>query len=85
MPHILKNEGYPDVMAFMKTYRQMEDVVERYEREVWEYNLRLKQKEKPPKNRPKRKVSESSSDSFRQRANSRRETKRHLTEKGNFD
>lgn len=55
MPHILKNEGYPDVMAFMKTYRQIEDVVERYEREVWEYNLRLKQKEKPAEKPPEKK------------------------------
>ena len=28
------------------TYREIESVVERYEREVWEYNLKLKQKEK---------------------------------------
>ena len=32
----------------METYREMESVVERYEREVWEYNLKLKEKEKPP-------------------------------------
>ena len=34
MPHILKGEGYLDVMAFMKNYRQMESVVEQYNREV---------------------------------------------------
>lgn len=32
-------------MAFMKTYRQMETVVEKYEREVWEYEQKLKQKQ----------------------------------------
>jgi hypothetical protein len=35
----------PDVSAFMKTYREMESVMERYEHEVWEQNLKLKQKE----------------------------------------
>lgn len=44
LPDILKADGYPDVQAFMATYRKMEEVVERYEREVWEYNLKLKQK-----------------------------------------
>ena len=39
--------AYPDVMAFMKTYREMESVVARYEREVWEYEQKLKQKEQP--------------------------------------
>lgn len=32
----------------------MEGVVERYEREVWEYNLKLKQKEKPAKKPPEK-------------------------------
>ena len=55
MPHILKGEGYPDVMAFMKTYRQMESVVEQYNREVREYEQKLKQKEKPAVRPPERK------------------------------
>ena len=54
LPDILKEDGYPDVQAFMATYREMESVVERYEREVWEYNLKLKQKEKPAKKPPER-------------------------------
>ena len=33
---------------------RLEDVVERYEREVWEYNLKLKQKEKPAKKPPEK-------------------------------
>ena len=55
MPDVLKDEGYPDVMAFMKTYREMENVVARYEREVWEYEQKLKQKEQPAERPPERK------------------------------
>ena len=54
LPDVLKEDGYPDVQAFMATYREMEGVVERYEREVWEYNLKLKQKEKPAKKPPEK-------------------------------
>ncbi|MFR7590073.1 MAG: MobA/MobL family protein [Longibaculum sp.] len=54
LPDILKEDGYPDVQAFMATYREMEGVVERYEREVWEYNLKLKQKENPAKKPPEK-------------------------------
>ncbi len=54
LPDILKEYGYPDVQAFMATYREMEGVVECYEREVWEYNLKLKQKEKPTKKPPEK-------------------------------
>ena len=52
LPDILKEDGYPDVQGFMATYREMESVVERYEHEAWEYNLKLKQKEKPDKKPP---------------------------------
>lgn len=55
MPNVLKDEGYPDVMAFIKTYREMENVVERYEREVWEYDQKLKQKQRPAERPPERK------------------------------
>ena len=50
-----ENGEYPDVMAFMKTYRQMESVVEQYNREVREYEQKLKQKEKPAARPPERK------------------------------
>ena len=52
LPEILKDDGYPDVRAFMKTYREMEDVVEQYERELREYDLKLKQKEQPAEKEP---------------------------------
>lgn len=55
MPNVLKDEGYPDVMAFMQTYRQMEAVVAQYNRELREYEQKLKQKEKPAARPPERK------------------------------
>lgn len=30
LPDILKSDGYPDVQAFMRTFREMESVVEQY-------------------------------------------------------
>lgn len=42
-------------MAFMQTYREMENVVTRYEREVWEYEQKLKQKQKLAARPPERK------------------------------
>ena len=36
----------------MKTYREMEGVVERYEREVQKYNQKLKQKTHPSEKEP---------------------------------
>ena len=52
LPKILKDDGYPDASAFMKTYREMESVVERYESEVREYQRKLKQKEQPTQKPP---------------------------------
>ena len=42
LPHVLKDEGYPDVQAFVKTYRKAEAVVEQYNRELaeWEWKVR---------------------------------------------
>ena len=44
LPEILKEDGYPDVRAFMATYRKAEAVVEQYNRDLaaWERH------EKPP-------------------------------------
>ena len=52
LPEVLKDDGYPDTRAFMKTYREMEGIVERYEYELREYHLKLKQKERPAKKQP---------------------------------
>lgn len=78
MLDVLKDEGHLDVMAFMKTYREMENVVERYEREVWEYEQKQKPAERPSERKSVR-------ERLRRRANSRRETENPLTDKGNFD
>mgnify|MGYP000756106387 CR=1 FL=1 len=44
LPDILKEDGYPDVQAFMRTFREMESVVEQYNRDLaeWEYQVSRK-------------------------------------------
>ena len=37
LPDILKEDGYPDVQAFMRTFREMESVVEQYNRDLAEW------------------------------------------------
>ena len=49
LPDVLKEDGYPDVQAFMATYRKAEAVVEQYNRDnrdlaAWERQVREKQK-----------------------------------------
>ena len=42
LPDVLKEDGYPDVQAFMATYRKAETVVEQYNRDLaaWEREVR---------------------------------------------
>lgn len=42
LPNVLKEDGYPDVQAFMATYRKAEAVVEQYNRDLaaWEREVR---------------------------------------------
>ena len=42
LPHVLKDDGYPDVQAFIRTYRKAEAVVELYNQELaeWEWKVR---------------------------------------------
>ena len=47
LPEILKEDGYPDVQAFMATYRKAEAVVEQYNRELAEWERKVREKEKP--------------------------------------
>ena len=47
LPDILKSDGYPDVQAFMATYRKMEAVVEQYNRDLAEWERQIKEKGKP--------------------------------------
>lgn len=47
LPDILKEDGYPDVRAFMTTYRQAEAVVEQYNRDLAEWERQVKDKSRP--------------------------------------
>lgn len=44
IPNTLKADGYPDVQIFMRTFREMESVVEQYNRDLaeWEYQVSRK-------------------------------------------
>ncbi|MCI6739151.1 MAG: MobA/MobL family protein [Bacteroidales bacterium] len=46
LPEILKEDGYPDVRAFMATYRKAEAVVENYNRELAEWERKVREKGK---------------------------------------
>ena len=47
LPEILKDDGYPDVQAFMATYRKAETVVENYKRELAEWERKIKESRRP--------------------------------------
>ncbi len=47
LPEILKEDGYPDVQAFMATYRETETVVERYNRALAEWERKVKESRRP--------------------------------------
>ena len=47
IPDTLKEDGYPDVQVFMRTFREMESVVEQYNRELAEWERKVREKEKP--------------------------------------
>ena len=47
IPDILKDDGYPDVQAFMATYRKAEAVVDNYNRELAEWERKVKEKSRP--------------------------------------
>ncbi len=49
LPDILKEDGYPDVQAFMATYREAEVVVEQYNRNLAEWERQAKGKRRPQK------------------------------------
>ena len=44
LPDILKEDGYPDVQAFMRTFREMESVVEQYNRDLAEWERQISRK-----------------------------------------
>ena len=47
IPDTLKADGYPDVQAFMDTFRKMEGVVEQYNRDLAKWEQQVKEKGKP--------------------------------------
>lgn len=47
LPDILKSDGYPDVRAFMETYRKAEAVVEQYNRELSAWERKVKESRSP--------------------------------------
>ncbi len=49
LPDVLKADGYPDVQAFMATFRKMEAVVEQYNRDLAKWEQQVKEKDKPAK------------------------------------
>ena len=56
LPDILKEDGYPDVQAFMATYREAEAVVEQYNRSFAEWERQVKEKRRPQKSPEKESV-----------------------------
>ena len=47
LPDTLKADGYPDVQAFMDTFRKMEGVVEQYNRDLAKWEWQVQEKGKP--------------------------------------
>ena len=72
LPDILTDDGYPDVQAFMKTYRKAEAIVTQYNQDLQNGSGQSRTDGNLPRNstdRPKDKVCVTGSDSFRKRAN----------------
>ena len=44
LPYVLKKAGYPDVQAFMRIFREMESVVEQYNRDLAEWERQVSRK-----------------------------------------
>ena len=59
IPDTLKADGYPDVQVFMRTFREMESVVEQYNRDLaeWEYKVSRKPTATKEQHRPPEKQS----------------------------
>ena len=50
LPDVLKEDGYPDVQAFMATYRKAEAVVEQHNRDLAAWERQVREKQKPSQN-----------------------------------
>ena len=49
LPDVLKEDGYPDVQAYMATYRKAEAVVEQFNRDLAAWEQQVREKQKPAK------------------------------------
>lgn len=49
LPDVLKEDGYPDVQAYMATYRKAEAVVEQFNRDLAAWEQQVMEKQKPAK------------------------------------
>lgn len=49
LPDTLKADGYPDVQVFMATFREMEAVVEQYNRDLAKWEQQVSEKSRPQK------------------------------------
>ena len=47
IPDTLKEDGYPDVQIFMRTFREVESVVEQYNRDIAAWESQVKEKSRP--------------------------------------
>ena len=47
LPDILTDDGYPDVQAFMKTYRKAEAIATQYNQDLAEWEQAVKNGQKP--------------------------------------
>lgn len=47
LPDVLKEDGYPDVQAFMATYRKAEAVVEQYNRDLAAWERKVRENRRP--------------------------------------
>ena len=47
LPDILTDDGYPDVQAFMKTYRKAEAIVTQYNQDLAEWEQTVRDGQKP--------------------------------------
>ena len=69
MPGILKEDGYPDVQAFKRTYDDATALVEQYNRDLAAWERQVTEGSSPSRNRLKRRASERSSGIWRRRPN----------------
>ena len=69
LPGILKEDGYPDVQAFKRTYDDATALVEQYNRDLAAWGGKSTEGSSPSRNRLKRRASERSSGIWRRRPN----------------